>query len=71
MQFKYSSDSTTENFLITFQLKVNQVKATGTQLSDGMLGYALLKAANLSENKYDLVKATCEKLTYNNVKTQL
>ena len=28
MQFKYSSDSTTENFLMMFQLKVNQVKAT-------------------------------------------
>ena len=40
LQFKHSPEQTTENFLTMFQLKVNQVKATGTQLSDGVLGYA-------------------------------
>ena len=71
MHFKCTSDLSMEHFMVLFQNKVNRVKSTGTVLSDGILGYALLKAANLSDLKHDLVKATCEKLTYENVKKQL
>ena len=71
MDFKCTPDLTFEKFIIEFQLKVNKVKASGTILSDGMLGYTLLKAANLSSDKYDMVKATCDTVTYNNVKSQI
>ena len=60
-----------ENFIIQFQLIVNKVKASGTVLSDGVLGYTLLNSANLSEEKRDMVKATCDVLSFRNVKMQL
>ncbi len=60
-----------ESFIIEFQIKVNKVKASGTTLPDGVLGYALLNAANFSEDKKSMVKATCDELTYKIVKRQL
>lgn len=71
MQFKWEKSQTLENFIIAFQLKVNKVKASGTVLTDGVLGYALLNSANLSEEKKDMVKATCDELSFHNVKAQL
>ena len=71
LNFKCKPDITVENFIIEFQLKVNKVKANGTKLSDGILGYALLKAANLPSDKHDMVKATCDELNYKNVKSQI
>ena len=47
MNFKCILGITIETFIAKFQLKVNWVKSTGTVLSDGVLAYALLKAANL------------------------
>jgi hypothetical protein len=40
-------------------------------LSDGVLGYTLLNCANLSQEKHDMVKATCDELSYKEVKAQL
>lgn len=60
-----------ENFIVQFQLKVNKVKASGTVLSDGVLGYALLNSANLSSEKHDMVRATCDELSFSKVKIQL
>ena len=71
MNFKCDKDSTLYNFVVEFQLKVNKVKASGTVLSDGVLGYMLLRSANLTSEKYDMIKATCDVLTYKNVKAQL
>ena len=71
LNFRCTPDLSLENFIMEFQLKANRVKATGTILSDDMLGYALLKSANLSNNKVDLIKATCNVLTYKNVKYQI
>lgn len=71
MNFKCNKDSTLYNFVVEFQLKVNKVKASGTVLSDGVLGYMLLRSANLTSEKYDMIKATCDVLTYKNVKAQL
>ena len=71
MTYKRKPDMAIENFIIEFQLKVNKVKSSGTELSDGVLGYALLSAANLPEDKHDMCKATCDKLTFKHVKQQL
>lgn len=71
LQFKCEKGSSIENFIIEFQLKVNKVKASGTTLSDGVLGYALLNAANLPDDKHSMIKATCDELTYKVVKCQL
>ena len=71
MTYRRKSDTSMEKFIIEFQLKVNKVKSTGTVLPDGVLGYALLNSANLPTDKQDMCKATCDTLTYKNVKAQL
>lgn len=69
--YKRPSETTMEKFIIEFQLKVNKVKASGTTLSDEVLGYALLKAANLSDDKHSMCRATCNDMKFSTVKTQL
>ena len=71
MTYKRKADLSMEKFIVEFQLKVNKVKTSGTTLPDGVLGYALLNAANLSPEKFDMCKATCDTLTYKTVKAQL
>ena len=71
LQYKCNRDDTMEQFIIQFQLIVNRVKASGTKLSEGILGYTLLSSANLSEEKQDMVKATCDVVTFRKVKAQL
>ena len=70
-QYKREQDLSIQDFIVKFQLKANKVKSSGTILSDGVLGYVLLNAANLPENKHALVKATCQEITYKLVKCQL
>lgn len=70
-RYRCSKDDTMENFILQFNLKVNKVKCSGTILPEGVLGYYLLNSANLSDEKHAMVKATCENLTFNNVKKQL
>lgn len=69
--YKRPVETTMENFIIEFQLKVNKIKSTGTTLSDEILGYALLKAANLSDEKHSMCRATCSDMKFLTVKTQL
>ena len=70
LKFKRTKTVSIESFLTDFQLKVNKMKATGTHFPDDVLGYALLISANLTPDKLDMVKATCNKLTFGNVKSQ-
>ena len=71
MSYRRSSETSIEDFLIEFQLKVNKVKSAGTTLPDGVLGYYLLNSANLSPERKEMVRATCTDLTFANVRAQL
>ena len=71
VRFRCKPNVSIENFIIEFQILVNRVKASGTVISDGVLGYVLLCAANLPEDKFNMVKVSCVELTFNEVKAQL
>ena len=71
LNYRRDKEVTMEKFVVEFQLKVSKVKASGTVLPEGVLGYTLLNCANLPEEKHDMIKATCDVLTYKNVKAQL
>ena len=71
LSFRRQSATSMEDFLIEFQLKVNKVKAAGTALPDGVLGYTLLNCANLSPEKVEICRATCSDLNFKTVKAQL
>ena len=70
---KYKRKPTTsyKEFLVEFNLKVNKVRLSGTELSDGVLGYMMLNCANLSAEKENMIRATCTKLDLKSVKSQL
>ena len=69
--FRRDPSMSIEDFLIEFQLKVNKVKAAGTTLPDGVLGYTLLNCANLSPKQVEIIRATCTDLNFKTVKAQL
>ena len=71
VKFRRKPNTSFKEFLVEFQLKVNKVKLSGTELSDGVLGYILLNCANLSSDKENMVRATCDKLDLKTVKAQL
>ena len=71
MKYKRDPEMEIEGFVRQFQFKVNKARASGTILSDGVLGYMLLDCANLDEDKNAMVKATCDDMNYKTVKAQL
>ena len=60
-----------KEYCAEFQKRLAKVKSSGTQLSDPVLAYRLLKSANLSDNETQLVKATIGKMDYDSMVKQL
>ena len=58
------------DFVIEFDKRFNKTKKLGTDISDDLLAYRLIKRANLSAQDEKMVKATCN-LTYDDVKSKL
>ena len=71
VKYRRKINTSFKEFLVEFNLKVNKVKLSGTELSDGVLGYMLLNCANLSAEKENMIRATCNKLDVKSVKSQL
>ena len=71
VKYRRKTNTSFKEFLVEFNLKVNKVKLSGTELSDGVLGYMLLNCANLSAEKENMIQATCNKLDVKSIKSQL
>ena len=69
--YKRPSGSSMKNFIIEFEKRLYKVKSHGIQPSDDLSAYRLLKAANLSSSHEQLVKATINSLSLDEVKTKL
>ena len=59
------------DFMTEFDKRYFKIKSLSTTMSDDLLAYRLLKAANLSSNHEQLVKATVTDLNYDEVKNKL
>ena len=68
--YRHSPETPINEFLHKFDLLYNKLNSYGTTISDDLLGYKLLKAANLSSDHEKLAKATCE-LKYASMSEQL
>ena len=70
---KYRRPSTTSirEFLIEFENRHHKIKEFGMTISDDLLGYRLIQAANLSSDKEELVKATVTQLNFEEVKSKM
>ena len=68
--YRRSPDIPINEFLHKFSMLYNKLNSYGTTISDNLLGYKLLKAANLSVDHEKLAKATCA-LKYDVMREQL
>ena len=70
--FKRTSGMSLSTFLNEFDKRLHNTKTYGIEMSDDVLGYRLLKAANLNHNDEHLIKATLTTtIAYKFVKQQL
>ena len=69
--YKRKSTTSIKDFLTEFEKRFHKTKSYGTNISDDVLAYRLLKAANLPTRDEQLVKATITELKCDSVKTKL
>ena len=69
--FKRPSTMSIQAFLNESDKELFKTKLFGTEMSDDILAYRLLKAANLSNHHKELIKATIPDLKYDLMKDQL
>ena len=60
-----------DKFIDEFEKRWTKTKNKGTQLSENVLAYRLLKSANLSETQQQLLIATVQDNTYEGMKNQI
>ena len=68
--YRRPSDTAMSEFLIEFDKRKNKTQSLGTEISDDLLAYRLIKAANLSDSDERVVKATVQ-LNYTEVRDKL
>ena len=70
--YKKDDETSVQDFINEYDRRYNKLKAKGSSVSDDVLANKLLRAANLSNAKRQLVKATVgSPLTYEKMKSQL
>ena len=69
--FKRPKEMKIKDYLIEFTSRYNKLKRQKTELPKDLLGFKLLKAANLPDFKEDLIKATITEIDYDNIKEKL
>ena len=69
--FRWSCDMSIQSFLNDFEKRLYQTKSYSAKMSEAILGYRLLKSANLSNEHKQLIKATLPELQYDSMKDQL
>ena len=62
--YKRPASTSIRDFLMEFDNRHYKVKEFGVIVSDDLLGFRLLKAANLNSDKEELIKATVSELTF-------
>ena len=68
--YRRASDVCINDFIMEFDKRLNRTRKLGTQISDDLLAYRMIKSANLSEQDEKVVKATTT-LSYDAVKDKL
>ena len=69
--YRRPADLSINDFLIEYENKYFKIKEFGASVSNDMLGFRLIRAANLTPDKAELIKATVTDLTYDIVKAKM
>ena len=62
--YKKRTNETSREYIAEFDKRYQKLKSYGTQMTEDLLGYKLLKSANLSPKDEQIVKATVSELKY-------
>ena len=69
--YKRSENSSIQEFLVEFDQRFNKLRRHQTTISEDLLGFKLLKSANLSDHHEQLIKATISCIDYENIKKKI
>ena len=69
--YKRPYNLTMGEYINEFERRWKKTNSKGTELSQNVLAYRLLKSANLTDKDEQLLKATVKEMTYDGVKDQL
>ena len=69
--YKRDNECNIKNFIVEFEKLLYKLKNHGIEPSNDLLGYRLLKAANLSSTHEQMIKATINDLTFDEIKNKL
>ena len=69
--YRRASDTNIQQFLIEFNQRYHKLKRHQTTISEDLLGFKLLKAANLSSHYEQLIKATISHKDYEAIKAKI
>ena len=70
-KFRRPENMKMSDYVNEFERLLNKTKQYGSEMSEDILAYRLLKSANLHEHHEQLARATVGALTYDNMKLQL
>ena len=70
-KFKRPDHMSVSDYMAEFNLRLCKIKSYNMNLPDNVLAYYLLDCVNLSDEQTSLCRATCAKLTYADMKTQI
>lgn len=65
--YKRDPETSMQQFMIDFDQNYNKLRRHGTVITDDLLGFKLLKAANLTSQHEQLIKATIAEINYENI----
>lgn len=69
--YKRTPEMGIHDFLIEFDQRYNKLRKHQTTMTDDLLGFKLLKAANLNSQHEQLIKATITAINYENIKKKI
>ena len=71
IKFKRPNNMQIKDYVIEFNLRLSKINSHDMKLPDGVLAYYLLECANLTTEQTSLCRATCQNLTYADMKAQI
>lgn len=71
IKFQRPANMSIPDYIVEFNLRYQKFKSYAGNLPESVLGYSILESANLSEDKKEICRGTCDTLTYDNMKKQI
>ena len=69
--YRRQPSTSIRDFINEFEKRHNKIKNYGANMTDDLLACRLIRAANLTSDKEQLVRATVDELIYDDVKTKM